>query len=235
MYREKLYKKYFSSTKKSREDLEKVFNLSLPLHSAIKLPSDLNSRIIDIGCGTGAFLNTLRKKGYNNIEGVEKGEEQIEFLKIKGLIVHNDDILHFLNNCQKTYDLITLFDVLEHFNKNEIVEIIPLLKEMLSENGCIVIRVPNAEAVLKGSIMYGDFTHETFFTHRSILQIFRTFGFSEVAVFPVEGMSLAIKARIKYDILKLYFRFYRFLLSIDNSASLTYFIPSQNILGIIKK
>ena len=97
------------------------------------------------------------------------------------------------------------------------------------------MRMPNGEAIFKGSIMYGDFTHETYFTKRSMIQLFKTFGFNEVNVYPVYGFGKTWKAKIAKFIYLSYIKFYKLLLKIDNGASLEYFIPTQNILGIIRK
>ena len=84
--------------------------------------------------------------------------------------------------------------------------------------------------------MYGDFTHEAYFTKRSMIQLFKTLGFKEVEVYPVYGFGKTWKAKIaKFIYLITYVMFYRFLLGIDNRASLEYFVPTQNILGIIKR
>ena len=98
-----------------------------------------------------------------------------------------------------------------------------------------MVRVPNGEAIFKGSIMYGDFTHETYFTKRSIIQLFKTFGFSDVNVYPTYSFGKTWKAKIARFIYISYVRFYKLLLMIDNGASLEYFVASQNILGVIRK
>jgi hypothetical protein len=91
-----------------------------------------------------------------------------------------------------------MFDVLEHFTKEEIVELLPLLKNILKEDGIFVVRVPNGEAMLTGGIMYGDFTHETFFTSKSLKQIFNIFDFSQTKVFPVYPIKHGLKSTIRY-------------------------------------
>jgi len=98
-----------------------------------------------------------------------------------------------------------------------------------------MLRVPNGEGIFKGSIMYGDFTHETFFTKRSLIQIFKTFNFKDIEVYPIYNFDKSLKNKIKKLIYMKYVKFYKFLLSIDNSESLKYFIPTQNILSVIKK
>jgi len=124
--------------------------------------------------------------------------------------------------------------VLEHLKKDEIVELLPLLKKRITEGGVVIVRVPNGEAIFKGSIMYGDFTHETFFNKRSIIQIFHTFGFNQINVYPVFNYGKSLKGQIKKYIYLSYIKLYKNLLGIDNSASVKYFLPTQNILGIIK-
>lgn len=237
MYRKIMYEKYLSSVNVTQEELEVNFNTTVTFQKEITevLPIDLESKILDLGCGYGSFLNTLQKQGYKNLFGVEIGEEQNKFLNSKGLNISQLDIFEFLKNDTKQYDLITLFDVLEHFKKDEIVELLPLLKERLADKGVLIVRVPNGEAIFKGSIMYGDFTHETYFTKRSMIQLFKTFGFGKVDVYPVYGFENTYKAKIAKFIYMSYIRFYKFLLMIDNGASIEYFMPSQNILGIIRK
>jgi len=237
MYRKIMYEKYLSSVNATQAELEENFNRDVYLQREIEnaIPKDKEASILDLGCGYGSFLHTLQKRGYKNLYGVEIGEEQNIFLNSKGLNVSQFDIFEFLQTDNKTYDLITLFDVLEHFKKDEIVELLPLLKERLSQGGVLIVRLPNGEAIFKGSIMYGDFTHETYFTKRSMIQLFKTFGFSSVDVYPTYSFGKSFKAKVAKFIYFSYVKFYKTLLLIDNSASVEYFVPTQNILGVIKK
>ena len=198
------------------------------------LPKNRNAKILDLGCGYGTFLNALRSLGYKNLYGVEIGKEQSEFLKDKGFKIYQLDILDFLKTSNQTFDCITLFDVLEHFKKDEIVAMIPLLKSRLAGGGVIIVRGPNGEAIFKGSIMYSDFTHETFFTKRSLIQLFKTFGFNDVNVYPIYNFGVTWKAKLAKLIYLSYVNFYKLLLRIDNGESLVYFVPTQNILGVVR-
>ena len=82
--------------------------------------------------------------------------------------------------------------------------------------------------------MYGDFTHETFFTKRSLIQLFKALGFKSVEVYPVYNFGKTWKAKVAKFIYLSYVRVYKFLLGIDNGASLEYFVPTQNILGVVR-
>jgi 2-polyprenyl-3-methyl-5-hydroxy-6-metoxy-1,4-benzoquinol methylase len=231
-----MYEKYLSSVDITKNNIEKIFNCNIDLQKEVyeNLPKNRNAKILDLGCGYGTFLNALRSLGYKNLYGVEIGKEQSEFLKDKGFKIYQLDILDFLKTSNQTFDCITLFDVLEHFKKDEIVAMIPLLKSRLAGGGVIIVRVPNGEAIFKGSIMYSDFTHETFFTKLSLIQLFRTFGFKKIEVYPVYNFGNRWSTLIKKFIFITYIEFYKFLLRIDNPESLRYFIPTQNIIGVIR-
>ena len=180
-------------------------------------------------------MNTLRRRGYINLYGVDIGEEQINYLTSYGLKLVKADIFKYLEDDTRKYDLITLFDVLEHFTKDEIAILLPLIKQRMTRSGMLVVRVPNAEAIFKGSIMYGDFTHETYLTKRSMIQLFKTFDYGTVNVYPVFGASNTLKSKLAHLLYSMYVKFYKMLLYIDNSESAAFFLPTQNILGIISK
>jgi len=137
MYRKIMYEKYLSSVNVTQDELEQNFNRDVYLQPEIEnvIPKDKDANILDLGCGYGSFLHTLQKRDYKNLHGVEIGEEQNRFLNSKGLNVSQLDIFEFLKTDTKSYDLITLFDVLEHFKKDEIVELLPLLRDRLSLGG----------------------------------------------------------------------------------------------------
>jgi 2-polyprenyl-3-methyl-5-hydroxy-6-metoxy-1,4-benzoquinol methylase len=237
MYRKIIYERYLSSINISLQDIEDNFNQNIFLDKMIEynLTNNKEAKVLDLGCGNGSLLNTLKKRGYKNLFGVEIGVEQNIFLRNKGFQIQNQDIINYLETNNEAFDVIFLFDVLEHFNKNEIVKIIPLLKNKLRTNGKIFLRVPNAEAIFKGSIMYGDFTHETFFTKRSLLQIFNIYQFKKIEIYPVYPPKTASwKSQLSLFIYKGYETFYRFLLARENKSSLEYFLSTQNILAIIQ-
>jgi predicted TPR repeat methyltransferase len=58
--------------------------------------------------------------------------------------IHLNDIVSFLGDSPKdTFDLIVARHVLEHMDKNYLEKLIPLLERNLTENGSILIEVPN--------------------------------------------------------------------------------------------
>lgn len=96
-------------------------------------------KILDFGCGTGALIHELKKKGFENLKGtdishwaIETGRELYGF---NGEIVHyNRDLL------EERWNYIFCLDVLEHMPEYEIDMVLELAKRKL--DGYFVMRVP---------------------------------------------------------------------------------------------
>jgi len=120
-----------------------------------KFNLDNNTKILEIGFGNGYFLNFARHRGCV-IEGIELVSELVERASSNGFKSYTS-----LENIQKNniYDLIVLFDVLEHIPQDEVLDFLNLLNKFLAENGSIVIRTPNGSSPFGLANQYGDVTH----------------------------------------------------------------------------
>lgn len=108
------------------------WKLRLVRQQSLQTPQSL----LDVGCGTGGFLQQCNKRGMQ-VTGVEPSPIARDHARpeIKSKIVDS------LNNVEGQFDAITLWHVLEHISDlNETVE---NLKTHLNENGTIFIAVPN--------------------------------------------------------------------------------------------
>lgn len=151
-------------------------------------------KLIDIGCGTGEFLNYMKQKGYDTI-GIEPSEIAYKKSKDKGLDVYKTNLLEFYSNNEK-FDIINMTNVLEHIP--EPTNVIEVCKKMLNKNGIIRIKVPNdfndlqLEAVKKLNkneywIAIPD--HINYFNFESLINILEFYGFkiiSKTVDFPME-------------------------------------------------
>lgn len=98
--------------------------------------------LLDIGCGTGEFLNFCRQKGFN-VQGVEPSPKAGAFAtKQYGIPV--SESLDKLDAAPGSFRIITLWHVLEHLHR--LNENFDQIGNLLEENGTLVIAVPNCDS-----------------------------------------------------------------------------------------
>ena len=98
-----------------------------------------NIRILDIGSGTGYFLNAAKEKGYT-VTGIEKDSNAREQATSNfGLDIKDEQSLWAIED--DSFDVITLWHVLEHMeNLNEVVA---KINSILKPDGVVIIALPN--------------------------------------------------------------------------------------------
>lgn len=133
--------------------------------------------ILDYGCGTGHFLMQANSKNWNCF-GLEPdaGARAIASSKI-------NEVFETLTACKQTFDVITLWHVLEHIPqlKQQVRNII----QQLNSKGIIVIAVPNPksyDAIYYGSdwAAYDVPRHLYHFNQSNIIYLFQSFGLSHL-------------------------------------------------------
>jgi len=97
-------------------------------------------KLLDIGCATGIFLEVAKEKGWQ-VEGIELAHWAVLKCRSKGLKVYNQP-LEKLNISSNSYDLITLWGVIEHLiNPRE--EILQIKKILMGGGGEFLILLLN--------------------------------------------------------------------------------------------
>jgi 2-polyprenyl-3-methyl-5-hydroxy-6-metoxy-1,4-benzoquinol methylase len=105
----------------------------------IKEAGITKGELLDIGCGTGAFLNTIKTAGWG-ITGLEPDYNARK--KAKELYgIHTQEPVKLFELKPAFYHAITMWHVLEHVH--ELHAYIQQLKNLLTPNGKIFIAVPN--------------------------------------------------------------------------------------------
>ena len=105
-----------------------------------------NGSILDVGCGTGAFLDVMRSKGWR-IEGIEPDDDARNLAKeLYQLEVKEPSAIKELP--ASSADAITLWHVLEHVH--ELHPYVERLKKILKPSGKLFIAVPNYQSADAG-------------------------------------------------------------------------------------
>jgi len=137
--------------------------------------------ILDIGSGRGFMLYYLKKYyKYQKTIGTQISKYALEFSRSKlGLEIYDKDLLELsLDNA--TFDIITVWQVLEHVSEPE--KYIEKIFNLLNNHGKLVVEVPNFNSwtrALTNKYWLGldlDY-HITFFTPESLSFLLKKYGF----------------------------------------------------------
>jgi 2-polyprenyl-3-methyl-5-hydroxy-6-metoxy-1,4-benzoquinol methylase len=109
----------------------------------------ISPTILDVGCATGGWLKYVSKNkltASTNLYGFDASINQVEYAQSSfphvKLAVDIDDYVGKLNDISAQFDLITLWDVLEHIRQPS--KFMVSVAQRLSVGGLIYISVPNA-------------------------------------------------------------------------------------------
>lgn len=189
-YRKVLYRNYYTehSSRVRLEGIKSGFDQQVRYFKREIIPllnSDKSIKILDLGCGTGSLLGALKSSGYTDILGIDISEDQIRVAAEVGVVeTVQGDILQHLREHSNTYDAITGIDIIEHFSKDELVELLDLINGALKTGGQAIFRTPNMDSPLSSVYAHADFTHECFLNKSSALQVMQAVGFQNVEVMP---------------------------------------------------
>ena len=150
------------------------------------------TRLLEIGSGSGAFLDSVRPY-CGNVTGVEPHEEyrkaMVAELKIK-VVAGIDELL----KSSVKFDVVTMFHVLEHIE--DPVAFLKKVARVMSGDSALMIEVPNIDDVLvkvykipQYLSFYYQKAHLYYFSKRTLSRIYKEAGFSAT----IEGVQ-------RYDI-----------------------------------
>lgn len=173
-------------------------------------PNIYGKTLLDVGCGTGNFLN-LAQKTYV-VWGVDFNRVSINISKERfGLKnVFADDLDGFINvNKNLKFDVVTFFEVLEH--QDSPAEFILKIKKLLSPNGYVAISVPNRNSYLN-PLSEADKppNHLIWWNEKSLRYFLEKNGFEVIKLYSrildSEGLADAIENKLRFAFGKYVFR-----------------------------
>jgi SAM-dependent methyltransferase len=113
------------------------------LRSLSRVRLNKNSKILDVGCGTGKLLLELRDLGFTHLVGIDPYiEKDIEYKN--GVKILKKTIQEFSESENGKYDLIMFHHSFEHIQ--EPFETLEACKRLLNPDGIVLIRTPVADS-----------------------------------------------------------------------------------------
>lgn len=240
-YRERIYGSYNSARKKAvaPKDMSGLRPRLAELRRmiGISFPKDHDAKILDLGCGYGAFLYALSEVGYRNARGIDGSGEQVAAAAQLGIPhVERGEIMTTLAATEaSSLDVVIAFDVIEHFTKEELIPLVDEVWRVLRPGGRWIIHVPNAEGPFSARIRYADFTHEVAFTRISLDQLLRASGFSSVGCFEDMPTVHGLKSLVRYMLWRIIRLGLRGYSAIETGLWDRDAIFSQNLLAVAIK
>jgi 2-polyprenyl-3-methyl-5-hydroxy-6-metoxy-1,4-benzoquinol methylase len=157
----------------------------------IKYMPENPEKIIDVGCGNGAFAEVVKKQTGAEVWGIEYMDNEAQIAKQKLDNVFSGKCEDYIDELPDHYfDVIYFNDVLEHLVDPYMV--LDKIKHKLAPGGVIISSIPNVRyhntfmrVLIKKDWRYEDFgvmdrTHLRFFTKKSIRRMYEELGYSVV-------------------------------------------------------
>ncbi|MFN7954681.1 MAG: class I SAM-dependent methyltransferase [bacterium] len=103
-------------------------------------------RLLDVGCGVGVFLGVAKGRGWD-VTGVDVSEFASRYAREKLGFDARTGKLHEIGFPDKSFDVITLWDVFEHFPDpaRQLAEV----RRLLKDDGIILLDTPNERGLLR--------------------------------------------------------------------------------------
>ena len=183
--------KYISHSSKPSSLFEFIYqqvrNVTLKRKAKITSEYAQGKKLLDIGCATGEYLLTCKKRGFE-VFGVEPNQKVREIALAKnGLKI--DDLTTLESYSPESFDVITMWHVLEHVN--DINERMARINQLLKPDGTAIIAVPNPESYdahyyIDRWAAYDVPRHLFHFTQKSIKNLAEKHGFVVQEILPMK-------------------------------------------------
>lgn len=162
-----------------------------------------SGKLFDLGAGWGHFMLAGKELGYD-VYGVEISEQPYLYC-VNDLKLPVDHIDFFEMDESKQFDIITMWDVLEHIDKAD--EFLAKCNKLTKPGGYLVLQVPQIDSYFakrhKDNWKMMGLDHVNYFGHDTITKILARNGYEVVKI----KSSFEIKLFIMYTLLPILKKF----------------------------
>jgi O-antigen chain-terminating methyltransferase len=118
------------------------------------------SRLIDLGCGRGEWLEVLREIGCS-AQGVDQDASMLSACRELNLDVKEEDLLSFMDSLEgESCYAVTGFHIAEHLDFDQLRQLAAEAFRLVKPGGLLILETPNPENILVAtSGFYMDPTH----------------------------------------------------------------------------
>ena len=140
------------------------------------------SRVIDLGSGRGEFLELLKENGFDAC-GVERYEKFATETANRGLNVVQADAIEYIKQLEEeSVGTITAFQVAEHLDTVQLLELIITAYEKLEKGGVLIMETPNPRCLsIYTNSFYLDSTHTKPIHPKAMEYYAEVAGFSNIS------------------------------------------------------
>ena len=115
--------------------IEKLYPAPQDLKALARIPLTKQSKILDVGCGSGTLLYLLYEAGFSNVLGVDPHiDRDIEYEN--GLVISRQEI----QKVKGVWDLVMFHHSFEHMQNP--LQVMQSVSRLLKTGGCCLIRIP---------------------------------------------------------------------------------------------
>ncbi len=141
------------------------------------------ANVLDIGCGRGEFLETMREIGVP-ARGIDLGQESVDLCLQKGLTAEKADLFEYLaGQPDGEFDGIMSSQVVEHLPPETLPRMIQFCAQKLRSGGVLAIETPNPECLaIFATHFYLDPTHTRPVPHQLLAFYLEEAGFGQIDI-----------------------------------------------------
>ena len=118
------------------------------------------SRVLDIGCGRGEFLEILKEHDIGGI-GVDSDPDMVAYCRSRQLEVEHSDAIAYLETLEdESLDGIFIDQVVEHLEPDYLIRLLALCHQKMKSGYNIVVETVNPLSFVSFVNFYIDMTHK---------------------------------------------------------------------------